>query len=530
MNPGRARSTSTPSTQRVQDQLRQTTCLLCYTPVNINVNLKNTVSSPEDLERRKWVQNLCNYRGIKLLIPECCSETKFPFCEDCKQRLEQLSFHWENLEVTFNGIESEVADGEIRRMSFANPGMLPTDDELEKEKCSVLRDVLLEGYRIKLRAKRKQRSTMQLQMNDSFPVLSSPGSIPDLRRVSSSSCSSSNMVPQRNMDLRCEEADTTIGTDWRDEDYEEDDVYGNDDDNDNGSCLRISDIRTVSCDSEIDSGNAIGVTIRGSKQKLGGNLDQNDQVGPGESGDDDEIFELAVTHRRMQCGGIEIFRVLGNGNGANATPDSLQCGHCNFTVPDKISYGRNGTPLQQMKAHIRVAHLGENTPDSITTPRNIVPNDQYFGEMHTCDICDRPVRGAKSMLKQHKFFHMNDAERQAAVDAGLKGMYTSKRLANKKYPMPTGKSSMKKAVPSSPKKKAVASTSKKKAVASSSRTRSLPPLDRDEKKYVYKCYNCEKLFPNERSLVVHARRHAPRGSYARKRSGGKSVVKREDHV
>ncbi|CAL8078164.1 unnamed protein product [Orchesella dallaii] len=263
--------------------------------------------------------------------------------------------------------------------------------------------------------------------------------------------------------------DARLGTEWGNED-----ISDSVDDNDNGSILRISNIPTIACDAEMDRGQNTDVTIRGPKQKIGAkSSDQNDQVGSGKSDDKDEIFELAGTHREKQ---IEIFPMVGNG--ANATHDSLQC--------------------------------GEPNPNLITATTNIVPKGQFVGEPHTSD--DRPVQRPKSRLKQHKFFHTNDAERQAAVNTGLKlkEMSTSKCLANTKYGMPAAKSS------------------KKKAEASQAQPCALSPLVGEGTKRVFKCYDCRKLFPNELALAKHAKRHAKRGSYAKKRSAEKSGVKRED--
>ncbi|CAL8120994.1 unnamed protein product [Orchesella dallaii] len=513
MNPvsQQSTSTSTASAPPVQKRLGHTTCLLCHIPVCINLN--KTVSSLEELKRQKWVENLCNYRGITLMIPESCSETKFPFCEYCKQRLEQLSFHWENLEETFNGIESEVADGEIRRMSTATSGVLPTDDELEKQKCSVLRDVLLEGYRFKLLANQRQRNAMQGQLKNRSSISSSFTSFSDLHRVSRSlSTPLCHMVPvpeTQVIDLDCEDqdADATLETDWENDDEVSD--LEDENDNSDSSFLRISNIRSVSSTTEMDSDLGLDAASGAPKQEIGGNSYQNDQEeGPEESSDHDEIFQLAVTHRRKQCGGIEIFSVVGKGSATQAH-DSLQCGRCNFTVPDRKLGKREETgtrtPLQKIKAHILAVHFGQG---QTTATRNTVPNGQYFGEINTCKICGRPVRGPPFMLKQHKFFHMNDMERQAAVDAGLKGMYTSKRLANKTYPKVGGISSKNKAV-----------------LAQNILLKSKNVMR--GKTCVFKCYECGKLFPNELSLRHHAAQHTLQGSYVR-RSSRIKTEKRKD--
>ncbi|ODM86676.1 hypothetical protein Ocin01_20006 [Orchesella cincta] len=321
--------------------LGKTSCLLCYHPVSINLNRK---SSPVEAEaRRKMVKALCEYQKLTFAIPDYCSELKYPFCVDCKRQLEGMSREWEALKVTFAGIERQVADGELKRFRRVNSGML---SELEKEKAVLLRDMLLEGYRVKLLKSQRRPHPAVSNM-----VVGSDASC---------SSSSSSLIPEQSASLTSDSSWIEMEMDESDEAEESVDILVWDDEQptlgDSETSLTISNIRTVANKKE-------------------------------------EVGLLQVKKEMIAEKGTE------NRSVSMTTKFPLAPG------PDDDDENSTSRPK-----HLRVA------PEKVKVQRSRKSFE------HDCDICGRKIKGPLCNLKKHKFLHKNDAERQAAVDAGERGL------------------------------------------------------------------------------------------------------------
>ncbi|ODM90335.1 putative zinc finger protein [Orchesella cincta] len=360
-----------------------------------------------------------------------------------------MSREWEALKVTFAGIERQVADGELKRFRRVNSGMV---SELEKEKAVLLRDMLLEGYRVKL-LKSQRRP---------HPAVS------NMVVGSDASSSSSSLIPEQSASLTSDSSWIEMEMDESDEAEESVDILVWDDeqptlrDSETETSLTISNIRTVANKKE-----EVGL-LQVKKEMIAEKGTENQSV----SGDH-EVFQLAPgTKRRRWYEGIEIFRIVGSG--PDVANHQLQCGLCNFTVVDKKirRAGQRSSGFKRMKDHIHVEHLGRTfeppTAEKVKVQLNSFEND--------CDICGRKIKGPPCNLKRHKFLHKNDAERQAAVDAGERGDYVMLRLANKQK------------------------RTRKPLVFQSSRIRG--------RKQIYKCYACGKIFDQESEFKEHAKYHA----------------------
>ncbi|ODM90333.1 Zinc-responsive transcriptional regulator ZAP1 [Orchesella cincta] len=391
----------------------KTSCLMCHTPVYINLTGSSTAAEAE--ERRKMVKALCDFRQFTLAIPDNCSETNFPFCVVCKERLERFSKEWDALQTTFVEIEGSVADGEIQRSGYRS-GMLPVDKELEKQKCSVLADMILEGYRVKL----LERSKKQFASAMSSTALTNGVPNHDFRRAICPATSTT--AGQSSCDLDESQIEDSVaipisasqvGETWRME-------------TDCGPALSITNIRTVELDQNSDGMGRVVVKQEPSPQK-----DENE-----EERRTTKDTKLASPHRRLWCGGIEIYRMPPPDSGSKL-PKRFQCSRCSFNLLAKrgAKGGNVETPLQKMRAHVRAVHLRRVTANTRAEtesdyyrkrpgrPKKVQPTvTARIGRPRArrtfkCFVCGR-LFSKEVLLESHLSRHEADNPKPARTDDG----------------------------------------------------------------------------------------------------------------
>jgi len=131
-----------PSAGDAGGDKEETGCLFCYRPVLLN--LEKSYSIDELEERRKWVNNLSEFRQLDVVLPEKMTMAMIPFCEDCEQLIERVSWLWEELGETFQRIEKNFSEGELNKSGGSSVFNL-NGSALEQEKWTVLKDKILEG-------------------------------------------------------------------------------------------------------------------------------------------------------------------------------------------------------------------------------------------------------------------------------------------------------------------------------------------------------------------------------------------------
>ncbi|CAL8101204.1 unnamed protein product [Orchesella dallaii] len=107
----------------------------------------------------------------------------------------------------------------------------------------------------------------------------------------------------------------------------------------------------------------------------------------------------------------------------------IKCSMCDFSISDDQTkkYGKMGRSVEAViQDHIIGVHMGgykcEGCNKHLPQYRYLKEHQRAHGRRWNCDICGKPFQ-TKGGMKDHKWYHMNTAEKEVAIRHGMKNPF-----------------------------------------------------------------------------------------------------------